>query len=123
MENIFVGGDAALATYWGMAQTAHTHGIYIADVIAAKINSQPLPKFIPKEPVYAIPVGTGWAGVLWGNKKIYGIIGWWLRRSADFIAFNLILPPLKALDVFRSGASISKSCKICLEEEKNSGAA
>lgn len=121
MENIFVGGDAAVSEYWGMAQTAYDHGIYIADVIAAKVNSRLLPKFIPKEPVYAIPVGTEWAGVLWGKKKFYGIIGWWLRRSADFISFNLILPPLKALDVFRNGASISTSCKICLEEEKNSG--
>ena len=121
MENIFVGGDAAVATFWGMAQTAYDHGIYIANVIGAKINSRMFTKFTPKEPVYAIPVGTGWAGVLWGKKKFYGTIGWWLRRSADLVAFNLILPPLKALDVFRTGASISKSCKICLEEEKNSG--
>ncbi len=112
--NIFVGGDAAAAAdYWGMAQTAHAHGEHIAEVIAADIKgSQPV-VYRPKAPIYAIPGGPGWAGVLWGNMVFFGKTGWAIRRLVDLVVFHWMLPLGKAWDVFRSGKSICESCSVC----------
>ena len=113
MERVYVGGDAAVAEYWGMAQTAYRHGEHIAHVIVADIRGSQLPIFHPKQPIYAIPAGPGWAGVLWGKRVFFGKVGWAIRRLADLIVFNRILPPGKAWDVFRSGKSICESCSVC----------
>lgn len=116
MERIYVGGDAAVAEHWGMAQTAHYHGGHIADAISADIKGLRPPKYHAKAPIYAIPGGPGWAGVLWGKIEVYGSTGWFLRRLVDFIVFNWMLPPKKAWDVFRSGKSICDSCSVCSVE-------
>lgn len=113
MKNIFVGGDAVVAKYWGMAQTAHFHGEHIADVIIAQITGKKIPTFKPKVPISAIPSGPGWAGVLWHGMTFFGSVGWALRRFVDLVVFNWMLPPKKAWDVFRSGKSICDSCSIC----------
>lgn len=113
MKNIFVGGDAVIAEYWGMAQTAHRHGEHIADVIAARITGGRPPTFKPKAPIYAIPSGPEWAAVSWNNMTFFGSIGWTLRRAADLLVFSWMLPPRKAWDVFRSGKNICDSCSIC----------
>lgn len=113
MKNIFAGGDAVIAEHWGMAQTAHRHGEYIADVISAQIANKKIQIFKSKTPIYAIPSGPGWAGVLWNHASFFGSIGWMIRRLVDLIVFTWMLPPQKAWDVFRSGKSICESCSIC----------
>lgn len=113
MEKVYVGGDAAVAEYWGMAQTAHLHGEHIARVIASDIRGTNPPTFHPEQPIYAIPAGPGWAGVLWGKMVFFGKTGWAIRRLVDLIVFNWMLPPGKAWDVFRSGKSICESCSVC----------
>lgn len=115
-QNIYVGGDAVIATYWGMAQTAYAHGAHIAKVIEAKIKHKDIPHYRPKEPIYAVPVGPSWAGVMWGTHYFYGKTGWFLRRVVDLIVFNWVLPPKKALDAFRVGKSICDTCSICSVE-------
>lgn len=115
--NIFVIGDAAITPYCGMAQTAVREGSHAAEVITSKIAGRKLPLYQPKKPSYALPVGSGWAAVLLGRIKIYGRIGWWLRRLADFHYFLSILPLRKAFSVFLSGRNLCESCSICETEE------
>ncbi len=118
--HVFVGGDGAATKYSGWAQTAMYDGEYIAAVITSDIKGVEIPVYAPEPPVNAIPAGPEWAGVLinflGGNVRIYGRLGWWLRRLADLRSFLEILPPTKALKAFRNGSSICGSCSICSVE-------
>jgi NADH dehydrogenase len=115
--DVYLGGDAASnVKYWGMAQTAHAHGEFIADVIAAKIQQRRIPTFVAKPPIYAIPSGERWAGVMWGKIIAYGKLGWFLRRLVDFVVFNWMLPPTKAWSLLRTGKSICDTCSVCSVE-------
>lgn len=114
--NVFVIGDAAATKYSGMAQTAIADGRHAARVIAARILRTKAPAYKPQKPGYAIPAGRGWAAVLIGNTRIYGILGWWIRRAIDFRYFLSILPFDKAVLAFRSGKTLCESCLVCTPE-------
>lgn len=114
--DIFIGGDGANTKQSGMAQAALEHGSHIARVIAALVGGATPPELNEKNPIYAIPSGSGWAGILWGKSVLYGRLGWWLRRLADFSVFFSILPLSKAIAVFRNGQSICDSCSVCSVE-------
>ena len=116
--NLFVIGDAAATTYSGMAQTAIRDGEFVAKTIAKKIQNKPLESYQPRRPIYAIPVGPGWAAALIGDWRFYGRIGWWLRRLADFRYFLSILSFGKALLVFQNSKTLCESCNICTAREK-----
>ncbi len=103
-NKVFVIGDGAITKYSGYAQTAFYDGEYVAKVIAATLRGTSIPAYAPEAPINAIPVGEGYAAVYltWFgmNLRIYGIVGWWLRRIADLRSFMLVLPLPKALLVF-----------------------
>lgn len=112
-SRIYVGGDAAATEYAGMAQTALYDGAFIATDICARIEKKFRPTYAPNAPVYSIPVGANWAATVWGSRKFYGRIGWWLRRLLDLKVFLAILPPQKAWLAFQSGKVLSESCPVC----------
>lgn len=117
-SDIFVIGDGAVTTYPGMAQTAVGHARVAAEnIVRRRHGKKPYP-YEPKEPIYSIPVGPGWAATLINGMRLYGTIGWWLRRYVDLRFFWSILPPRKAIDAFRSGKSICESCSVCNPEYK-----
>lgn len=117
-KGMFVIGDAAATIYSGMAQTAISDGKTVAENIKRLILHQSLIKNHPKKPVTAIPVGPSWATVIIGKTRIYGSLGWFLRRLADFRFFLSILPFRKALLAFQSGKTLCETCSICLPEPK-----
>jgi NADH dehydrogenase FAD-containing subunit len=112
-----------------MAQTALAQGVYVAQRILAKhpldktgkpkstvgaYCNTPLPKpYKPINPIYAIPVGPGWAAVLIGNWQFYGKLGWILRRYLDWVVFSNLLPLSKAWTAFRSHGQLTESCETC----------
>lgn len=86
---IFVIGDNADTPYSGMAQTAIYDGSYIAKSLVEIVGHQRAPEpYYPRKPVYVLPAGSDWAAVVWGPLKIYGKLGWGLRRAADFIGYR-----------------------------------
>ncbi len=109
-DNVFVAGDGAAVQYSGMAQTARAGGEHIAAALSGRVSSS----FKPRQPVYSMPVGPGWAATVIGGMAIYGRLGWWLRRAADLRFFLSILPAAKAWKVFRPGKRLAESCRICL---------
>ena len=115
-ENVFIIGDAASTPFSGMAQTAIGDGRFVADVIIRKIGQKPLLSYKARKPFTAVPIGWGWAAVLLDGLRVYGRIGWWLRRLGDFRYFLSILPIKKALIAFRSGKTLCESCVVCSEE-------
>ena len=116
LKNIFIIGDAASTPFSGMAQTAIGDGRFVADVIIRKISQKPLFSYKAKKPFTAVPIGWGWAAVLLDGLRVYGRVGWWLRRLGDFRYFLSILPTRKALIAFRSGKKLCESCPACSEE-------
>lgn len=112
-ENIFIIGDAASSPYAGLAQTALHQGKYAAKTIIQKAAGRETAPYEPKPPAFAIPIGQNWAALTLGPIKLYGRIGWWIRRLADLRFFLSILPPVKALKIFFSKRDICELCSIC----------
>ena len=115
-QDIFVLGDGAATKNSGMAQTAIFDGKFAAANIINTLAAKPLQKYVPKKTYYAIPVGPGWAATDLGLIKIYGRLGLIVRRLADFLYFLSILPPSKALTVFRRGKNLCDKCGICVPD-------
>lgn len=119
VKDLYVIGDAAASQYSGMAQTANYDGMFVAEGLWRKLNHQPSALYQPKPPIFAIPIGSGWATVVTRFGIINGRLGWLLRRWADLRFFLTILSPTKALLAFRDGARISETCPTCSELDKN----
>lgn len=115
-KNIFAIGDGASTLYSGMAQTAIHDGQSVAENILRDLEARPLFHYQPKKPYHVIPIGSGWAAASLGPIMLYGPVGWFFRRFADFRYFLSILPFKKALLAFRSGKTLCESCEICLPE-------
>ncbi len=117
-ENVFVIGDNADTPYSGMAQTALADGIYVANTIKRLASGQDPKSYKVKKPVTVIPVGDRWAAVIWGKVRMYGVVGWMLRESADIAAFNEYQPWWQASQQWLTSFGEEESCDICLASEE-----
>ncbi len=115
-ENVFVVGDASSTEFSGMAQTAVLDGKSVAKNVKRLLSNQTPTPASSKKPSYAIPVGPGFAVVLLGSLRVYGFVGWVIRRLIDLKFFMSILPFNKALLAFQSGKTVCESCLICSVE-------
>jgi len=110
---VYVIGDSADTEYSGMAQTALHDANFVSKNLRLLIKNKPLIKYQPKKPIYAIPVGSRWAAVLWGSKPLYGRWGWLIRRLADLRLYLTFLPFKKALTTWRYGFVDEEVCSVC----------
>ncbi len=117
IENVFIIGDAANTTYSGLAQTALYDASFVARYILNKLKGATGAKYEPKKVSYAIPVGSGFAAVSFMGLKLFGRLGWYLRRLVDLRFFLSILPASKALIAFQSDKKLCESCKTCMQYE------
>lgn len=111
--NIYVIGDCAVTEYTGMAQTALHDAEYVVDDILRTLHGKTRLDYMPKRPIYAIPVGRHWAVVLWGKTQINGWFGWVLRRLADLRLYLHFLPLGKALTTWKYGFEEEEICPVC----------
>jgi len=86
--NIYVLGDNANTPFSGMAQTALHDGLFVAENIKRQLRGEQPVRYVPKQPVSVIPVGSHWASVEWGKHTFFGWIGWVLRALANLIGFH-----------------------------------
>jgi len=112
-KRVYVVGDGAATRWGGMAQTALGDGKLVAENIVRKVGGEKLLKRANQKPIYAIPVGPGWAAVLIGERQYYGVVGWMLRRWLDWKVFTSLLPVGKAWTAFREGGVLSEQCEVC----------
>lgn len=101
--NIYVLGDSASTEFSGMAQTALHDARFVANNFKRKAKRKKLKAYKAKKPVYAVPVGSRWAAVLWGHLTVYGRLGWILRRLADLRLYLTFLSLKKALTAWKYG--------------------
>ena len=110
---IYVIGDNADTPYSGMAQVALEDGKYVAHNLMRLANKiDPVP-YKAKKPIYVMPAGPRWAAVVWGPVRIYGVLGWWLRRAADLIAYHDYEPWLVATKRWLSEVEEEDLCSVC----------
>jgi NADH dehydrogenase len=113
VPTIYAVGDLCVAQYGGMVQTALEQAETVATNITQSLTSKTLQPYQAHLPVYALPVGPGWAAVLDHKRKLYGRLGWMKRQRLDWQFFRSILPYTAALAVYRSGHRLSEDCIIC----------
>lgn len=110
---IYVIGDNADTPYSGMAQVALEDGKYVAENLRRIARNQDPKPYQAKKPIYVMPAGPRWAAVLWGKFRMYGILGWWLRRAADFIAYHDYEPWYSAVQRWLAEDDEEENCTTC----------
>lgn len=112
-KNIYVIGDNAATQYTGLAQTALHDAIFVAKVIKATVTHRTLPTYKAVKPPVVVPVGHNWAIFEWGPIRLTGWLASWIRRAADFIGYNDILPLGQALGAWRAEWVREETCPTC----------
>lgn len=101
-KDVYVIGDNASTPYTGLAQTALHDALFVAKNIKREINGQQPKKYKAVKPPVVVPVGENWAILEWHGIRISGWLGSILRRIADFIGYNDMLPLGQALGVWHA---------------------
>ncbi|MEO6761235.1 MAG: FAD-dependent oxidoreductase [Candidatus Saccharimonadales bacterium] len=112
-DEVYVIGDNADTPYSGLAQTAQYDAEFVTHNFVKEIEDEPKLAYRPKKPVYVIPAGPHWAAVEWGKVHIYGWLGWFLRESADVMAFNDLENPIEASEQWLQEFVPDHNCPIC----------
>lgn len=110
---IYVIGDNADTPYSGMAQVAIEDARFVSENLVRIAEGKDPHPYRAKKPVYVMPAGPKWAAVLWGKFRLYGRLGWWLRRAADYMAYRDYEPWHKALDRWWAERDEEESCPTC----------
>ncbi|MBW3569153.1 FAD-dependent oxidoreductase [Candidatus Parcubacteria bacterium] len=110
---IYVIGDNADTPYSGLAQTALYDGVYVAKNIKRLANDEKPEPYVSKRPVYVLPAGPDWAAVVWGKLFIFGRLGWWLRRAADYLAYRDYEPWFNATKRWLAESKEEDLCPLC----------
>lgn len=121
-KDVYVLGDNASTEYSGLAQVAVGDGVFLAkhlkrlaDGKKPKPNKGPHPiPFIPlgKGPTVVISVGENWALVEYKHLVTSGLLGWWIRRAADFIGYWDVMPFFTAMTMWTADREII-DCDEC----------
>ena len=117
--DIFVLGDNASTKYSGMAQTAIRDGDLAAKNIKCRIKNELLHAYKPKRPFYITPVGRRWAVVVYGKWRLYGRLGWMIRRLADWMAYREVEPWWKATRQWLAANDLAEDCSYCAVNNKS----
>jgi NADH dehydrogenase len=112
-DNVFVVGDNANTPYSGLAQTAVRDGAFVAENLKRRASGKEMKAYQPKTPASVIPVGKNWAVLNWKNLQIHGLLGWWLRGAADFIAFKDLESWPKAYHQWALDIGEQEDCIFC----------
>lgn len=117
-NGIYVIGDNADTPYSGMAQVALGDGKYVAKNLIRLANNKDALPYVAKRPIYVMPAGPHWAAVLWGKFRIYGWLGFILRRAADFVEYHDYEPWRLAISRWTADADKEDNCPQCDPELK-----
>lgn len=116
-EDIYVIGDNANTHFSGLAEIAVRDGVYVAEAITRQLAGKKPKAYHQKAPITVIPVGHNWATVEWHGKSLTGLVGWWLREAADWVAFKDIEPWWKATEQWMTEFGTEESCPVCVQAE------
>lgn len=82
-DRVYIAGDGAGTPFSGLAQTAIDQGKYVGKAIARQMQNKPMLPYEPKQGIFVIPVGTGWAIFNYKEFVFGGFAAWIIRILAD----------------------------------------
>lgn len=82
--DIYVIGDGASTQFSGMAQTAISDAVQLANNFKRYVRGEDIRPYEALTPLYVVPMGGEWAIAQQGNKIVTGTAAWKIRRQADF---------------------------------------
>jgi NADH dehydrogenase len=100
--DVYVIGDNAATPYTGLAQTALHDALFVAKNILRENRGRQPREYAAVQPPVVVPVGDRWAVFEWYGIRLCGWVAAIIRRAADFIGYNDILPLGQALGVWRA---------------------
>jgi len=100
--DVYVIGDNAATPFTGLAQTALHDALFVAGNIRRELHGKKPKRYKAIMPPVVVPVGNNWSILEWHGIRISGWLGSLLRRAADFIGYNDLLPLGQALGVWRA---------------------
>jgi NADH dehydrogenase len=114
-KHIYVLGDNAATKYSGMAQTALFDAIFLARNLKRQLHGHAPYKYMPRKPIYLIPIGGKQALLQWGPLIISGYPAWVIRRISDFRLFREFEPLREAVRSWQAGNHRARNmhCDIC----------
>jgi len=92
-DTIYIIGDGSGTPFSGLAQTAIDQGKYIAMALQHRINGNAVSDYVPKQGVFVIPVGRGWAILNYKTLVLHGLTPWVMRIMVDARYFLSITSP------------------------------
>jgi NADH:ubiquinone reductase (H+-translocating) len=117
--HIYVIGDNAATPYTGLAQTALHDAHFIADHLQRVVHNKPLKRYKPQQPPVVVPAGENWAIFEWGWLRTGGFVASLVRRAADFIGYNDMLPIGQAIGTWRAQFVSEETCTECQQTVLN----
>lgn len=115
--NTYVIGDNAMTPYSGLAQTALHDAIYVSKDILRACHKYVRPVYKAVRPPVVIPVGKNWAVFEWHFFLIVDYMAHLIRRAADFVGYNDLLPLGLAFSTWQSVEEHDYNCSICREHK------
>lgn len=111
--SLYVAGDNADTPFSGLAFTAINHANYLARDIKARVHGKRRKKQKDYFPPQLVPVGSiavfQYRSIVLGGRLMSVV-----RRFADFIGYNDVLGPLKALTIWQNSERVEDDwCDIC----------
>jgi NADH dehydrogenase len=103
-DGIHVIGDNAFTPFSGLAQTALHDADFVSSNFKRRQSNRPLKKYKAVMPPVVVPLGEKWAVFEWKKLRMSGWPAVQLRRAADIIGYNDILPLGQALGVWSAQA-------------------
>jgi NADH:quinone reductase (non-electrogenic) len=101
-KHVYVIGDNAATPFTGLAQTALHDALFVAKNLKRKSHSKQPIKYKAVNPPVVVPVGENWAVFEWHWLRLYGWMASLIRRAADFVGYNDMLPLGQALGVWHA---------------------
>jgi NADH dehydrogenase len=101
-EHVYVIGDNAVTPFGGLAQTALHDALFVSRDIQRVVRGKSRRSYKAVMPPSVVPVGENWAVFEWHKIHLYGWLASLIRRAADFIGYNDILPLGQALGVWHA---------------------
>jgi len=101
-DDVYVIGDNAATPYSGLAQTALHDAKFVAANLRREQRGRHLRKYKAVRPIIIVPVGERWSVFEWFGIRLYGWPAAVLRRLADFVGYNDMLPLGQALGVWHA---------------------
>ena len=76
------------------------------------------PAYQVVQPPVVIPVGKHWAILEWNKLRIAGYLGHLIRRMADLIGYNDMLPIGLAFSAWQAEYANDETCRRCRSKKR-----